>query len=81
MLDIPSVGTDLLNRAMTHIAETEEEPTPLEMTLALCETLKKVVKGPVRDALIATAENHDDLIRRERDVVLSALQVDEVRIW
>jgi len=79
MLDVPNLGLDLLNRAMTYVAQTEEDSEIFEQSMTILETAKNLVdRTPLRKALSAVAKNSADYIQRERDVMTSMLQVDGV---
>lgn len=81
MLDIPKLGLDLLNRVEQRIAENAEDADGFEDGCACIGALRGLVdpRSEVKQALSATAKNHEDLIRREKDVVRSLMETFVVR--
>ena len=81
MLDIPKLGLDLLNRVEHRIAEQSEDSEAYEDSCACLVACRGLVdpRSDVKQALSATAKNHEDLIRREKDVVRSLMETVVVR--
>lgn len=80
MLDIPSVGRDILNRTMRRVAEVVEDSLIYEDTIEILENCKALV-GPteLRARLGELALTHEEQIGRERDVVRSFMEVQQVK--
>lgn len=80
MIDVPKLGLDLLNRALSHVAEGSDDPGEYEDSEALIESLRGMVgHTELREALTELAESHDDQLRREHDVIESTMKVEHVK--
>lgn len=80
MLDVPKLGLELLNNALTHCAATSESSEEYEECEALIEGLKVLVApSPLKLGLMATSKGSADHVRREKDVQRSLMEVLEVR--
>lgn len=80
MLDVPRLGLDYLNGALTYVAKTAEDSAEFDAAVEIIENCKALVANtPLKQGLTATAKNSVDRLTRERDVQRSLMEVFEVR--
>lgn len=70
MLDVPSLGQDLLLRVQSRVAENCPDADEFEAVDTIIEALKMLVEPTeLRRGILATARSSADKIRREKDVL------------
>lgn len=80
MLDVPKLGLDYLNGALTYIAQVSEDSDELESCAEVIDNCKALVaETPLKVGLTAISESSTDRVNRERDVQRSLMEVFEVR--
>ena len=81
MLDIPKLGLELLDRIEFRIAQGAQTSEEYEDSTNCIESLRGLVdpKSEIKQALSATAEDHQDYVTREKDVMRSLMETDTVR--
>lgn len=80
MLDVPRLGLDYLNGALSYVAQTTEDSAEFDAAVEVIENCKALVGDtPLKHGLTATAKNSVDRLTRERDVQRSLMEVFEVR--
>jgi hypothetical protein len=74
------ISTDLLNRVVTRVAETEDDADNLEASLEILDSCRAFSGDTeIAKALLATASEPSDRRRRERDVQYAMTEVRTVK--
>jgi hypothetical protein len=81
MLDIPKLGMELLSHAMDHVLPDIEDADECDLFCDTIENCRMLVDrhSPVKQALTQHVADQNEYLRREREIVQSAMEVQIVK--